>query len=575
MNDQARRSRWSDVAIIASIVIVSIGLRPPRDVFLDNDEGVYAVVAMMILDGKTQYQDVYDNKPPLVHLLYAATFAAFGRSLTALHAVLIAFVLLTQLFIYKIVKRLTDRYAGYAAALCYGIFSTTFRANDVLAANCELFMVLPAAVSIYWVLKAYQENKVWGFFLVGFFGAVGGLFKQVAILDTAGGCLFVAIPVFTYYVRRAVSRPGNDDAGGAEGPLPQETLKWLALAAALVVAGIACAVGLVLLYFWHTGALSRLLYEVGFNVGYVEAISPANMLLAFRYKTRLLLTDNWLLFALAVAGALAIVVPGPRDEKGAGAPRMTRLLLLCWAFFSLLGVSIGRRFFYHYYLQSYPPLAALAGVAIRSLTSDWRGGGWRRARNLATASLLLFGTLLPMTRYHGFGRTLLKTWRDLRADHWDENATERNVGRWIEQNTEEHDKVFIWGFAPSIYWYADRQPSSGWIVCNALAGMMPAGSLLDAKTPRHDTTRNWRIWREDLEKCRPEIIVDATAPGVGYSFGSFPIRDFEPLRELIEREYVKEEETIPCVKSKRVLAHQELGEVVLYRRRNPVGGGTP
>lgn len=556
------------------IIVVSVGLRPPREVFLDSDEGVYAAAAMMTLDGKTMCKETYGARPGMI-ALYALSMAAFGYSMMAVHSVLLVFVLLTELFIFKIVRRLFDKYAGYAAALCYGIFSTTYIPNHMLGANCEIFMVLPAAISIYWVLKAYQESKVWGFFFVGFFGALGALIKAPAIVDTAGGCLFVAIPVFARYARIYVPWRGGQMSPEREPPRRPETLSWLLLAAVLTVAGIAAGIGPVLLYFWRVGAL-RDLYDAvwTWHSAYCGAIGARDTLLAFRWNTGTLISDNWLVWTLALAGGLALVAAPGRSERDAEPGRLPKLLLICWAVFALIGVCAGRRFWGHYYLQAYVPLSALAGTAIRAALSRWGGGRWRRPENLLLAILLFIGTAMPVAKWHRSGRDLLRCWLDLRMTkgytaHWRECEVEREAGQYIRDNTPPTAKVFVWGIDSCIYFYARRQPATQFVSCAELVRLMCGGWVLDKLLPPQDTTLFWQRWQEEMDRSKPEIIVDASGRGLGYWFDNYPLEDFDPVRGLVAEQY-EEVKTIPCVQNRFLHRDQEyddLGKLVIYRRK--------
>ena len=94
---------------------------------------------------------------------------------------------------------------------------------------------------------------------------------------------------------------------------------------------------------------------------------------------------------------------------------------------------------------------------------------------------------------------------------------------------------------------------------------MPCGAL-DELVPLRDATLYWKLWQEDLDKNRPEIIVDASGPGLGYSFDRFPIAAFEPIRRLVENEY-EQVETIPCTPDERLTARREWGPLIIYARR--------
>ena len=72
------------IALVAAICAIPVALYIP---FLTEplfrDEGFYAAVAQQLLDGGIPYRDAFDNKPPLVFVWYALSFAMFGENVWA------------------------------------------------------------------------------------------------------------------------------------------------------------------------------------------------------------------------------------------------------------------------------------------------------------------------------------------------------------------------------------------------------------------------------------------------------------------------------------------------------------
>lgn len=566
MTEVERSHRWLDRAIVCVILLVTVALRPPREIFLHHEEAAHAVAATMVLAGKVQARDICESGPPGTTLLYALVMAVFGRSMMAVHCAALAFILLTQIFVYKVVRRLFDRYAACSAAMCYGVFSTTQAAQHVLAAHSEFFMALPATLSIYWVLKSCQERKVRGFFLVGMFGAIAALFRWAGGLDAAGGCLFAVVLAIGSRVRavdgsvQGSSRqgPGLRPAGGIPGSP--------GAAAALVAVGVAAVVAPVLLYFWRNEALPEA-WRLWFGPG----LAPAG---AGAWREALsLVTDNWLFLSLALVGALTIVFRPP--DRGPGADRRPlRPLLIYWTLSSLLGAlgaCVVRPFVVHHYIQLLAPLSALAGPAARAIAGNCLEAGWRRPKSLVLAAFLFVGTCLPVTRWHGLGGTTIRSWLDLRMTkgylaHWHENEVEKKVAECIQGRTPAGAKIFVWGSDPAIYFYARREPASRFILCHFLASPTPGGRESDAAA-------NWDRWRKDIQRNPPDLIVDARAPGVGYPLDKLVDAERGPIRELLDRGY-QEVQVVLCDGNDRLLSDEEAaklrlvgkepGKVVIY-----------
>lgn len=124
--------------LVAVVVLRSSTLFVP--VFC-SDEACIALQAQTILRGGELYQDTVDRKPPAVPYIYAATFEIAGdASLIAVHAVAIVFVWLAALALML--------EAGYAAAWLFIGASVAWLPGDTMAANFEIFMLLPAVMAM-------------------------------------------------------------------------------------------------------------------------------------------------------------------------------------------------------------------------------------------------------------------------------------------------------------------------------------------------------------------------------------------------------------------------------------------
>jgi hypothetical protein len=161
---------------------------------LSDDEAIYAVVAREMLSGHELYVDIVDHKPPAIYVVYAAA-QALGpvAGMVAIHVLLIGVVFATGLLLARIVRRHwagTDPQAPAAAALLWIVFTTTLADVDALAANCELFMMLPlvGAVAVF-----CDARRLAGHALAGALVGIACLFKyqagvQLAVFGIAIAC---------------------------------------------------------------------------------------------------------------------------------------------------------------------------------------------------------------------------------------------------------------------------------------------------------------------------------------------------------------------------------------------------
>jgi hypothetical protein len=79
------RHLWTPATIVCALLLLLPTLAYP----LDHDQGVFMYLGRTILAGKMPYLDAWDNKPPLIHLLYAAVAWPddFDTARRLLHAV--------------------------------------------------------------------------------------------------------------------------------------------------------------------------------------------------------------------------------------------------------------------------------------------------------------------------------------------------------------------------------------------------------------------------------------------------------------------------------------------------------
>lgn len=152
-----------------------------------GDEGIYQVVGRAIDSGRLLYKEIWDNKPPVLYLLYALVYGnLFGiKLLSMIYGLLsvIAFFFLSA----KIFKQELTRYISTVVYLV--LFGLPLLEGNI--ANAENFMLLPVILAAYFVYS-YSEKKGIGMLLTaGLLLSVAFVTKVVAMFDFAAFLIFI------------------------------------------------------------------------------------------------------------------------------------------------------------------------------------------------------------------------------------------------------------------------------------------------------------------------------------------------------------------------------------------------
>ncbi len=155
------RRYWAWIAVVLTLLLV-LGVRwRLRDMPLERDEGEYAYVAQLMLQGVAPYADVYIQKLPGTPAFYALSMAIFGHSPAGIHIGL-ALANLTSIFlVFLLGRRLMDHIAGVTAALSFALLSMNPWVLG-LAGHATHYVVFTALVGIFLLLRACDAEPTRG-----------------------------------------------------------------------------------------------------------------------------------------------------------------------------------------------------------------------------------------------------------------------------------------------------------------------------------------------------------------------------------------------------------------------------
>ncbi len=120
---------------------------------LESDLTSYAVIGHEMLGGRALYTDLWDHKPPAIHLTYALAMLIFGYGRFAVFALGILPALATMLGLYRLTAYLADdRTSGLWAAAFWVVLCSLLelQANQP---NVEVFMNLCLVWAVYFLAR--------------------------------------------------------------------------------------------------------------------------------------------------------------------------------------------------------------------------------------------------------------------------------------------------------------------------------------------------------------------------------------------------------------------------------------
>ena len=343
------RARWATAVLLVAFVLL---LRLPTlfEPPYFGDEGIFAAVASRLLGGERLYADVWDNKPPLIYLVYAAVLQVFGPSIVALRLVGTIWAAGTTLLVLALARRVASPRSAAMAAVAFALLSSTPFLQGTLLLT-EALAALPVAAAMCLVLDASAREgpaRDRRLLLAGALFGLGCCAKQVAALDAAAAGLWLLL------------RPGR----------PLRDLTWLA-------GGWLVPLGLIALWLIGVGAAGEAWQAVVW--GYRAYLGERPLL------------PGWFR-ALTVVPAIVGVGRVLWARRSGGSPDAGDLALV-WFGFVVLAVTAPGRPFGHYMVQALAPAAVLLAVVLAR---------WGRAAATLSAATLLLGAYLFVNQFWAF-----------------------------------------------------------------------------------------------------------------------------------------------------------------------------
>lgn len=414
-----------------------------------GDEGIYQAVGMLIRNGAPLYSGAWDNKPPLLYVLYAM----FNSDQFSLRLLSLFSGIFSVWAFYFLSKRLLpkSKYAAIISTLIY-VFAFGTRLVEGNIANAENFMLLPILVSAYIISSGDFIKKAWHFkfhFLAGFFLSLAFLTKIVAAFDFLALLFFIVI----------------DHEKDLKDKLNKRALPF--------ILGFGIPITITLGYFFITNnfkdALNGFLFS---NVGYVG------------YGNQFIIPQGLLYIkAGALAGFLGFIFWKRKSIN------RNVLLSSTWFAFSLFSVFFSQRPYTHYLIMLLPSFCLMIGTIIEE----------KRTR-IFLLVFLIAGYIAVINTFNLKGK-IVQHYANLIAfcsnkkdttsyqSFFDRNTPrDYELARYIKANTNENESIFVWGNNAQVYKLAEKTPIMRYTVAyhitNYKTGIIEMQSAIKNKKPK-------------------------------------------------------------------------------------------
>ncbi len=177
-------------AVFLIITCVSLFIRLPfffRD-YIDRDESTFILMGQSWVEGHLPYTELWDLKPPITFLVFAAIIYVFGKSFIAIRLLGVLLVTSTAFFTYKIGQEAHSKKAGFWAAIATVILLSLFGSlQGVMSEHICMAFFMPG---LYLLIKFKKWETT---FLAGLLMGIAVMTK----MNIAYALLFLGF--FIYY----------------------------------------------------------------------------------------------------------------------------------------------------------------------------------------------------------------------------------------------------------------------------------------------------------------------------------------------------------------------------------------
>jgi len=462
---------WPWIAFAVILVFVAAIRIRLLQIPLERDEGEFAYMGQLMLQGIPPYLLAYNMKLPGIYGAYALVMEIFGETIAGIHLGLLVVNGIAVVLLFLLTRRLFDDLAGLVAAASYALLSLS---PSVLgtSAHATQFIVPLALGGTILLLRALDSGKYGVLFVSGLLYGMAFLMKQHAIF-------FIFFAVIHFMWSTLWKRPFDLKrlAGGSIILMIVSAIPFIVTCVMLYAAGVFPQ-----FWFWAFTYGSQYVYELTLSDG---------------VRNFIMLTPR----AISPWGILWVVAGiGLTTVFWDGKSQANRFFLIGFALFSFLSVCPGFFFRSHYFVTFLPAVALLAGVAA-SATMQFLSDKKLPYPAQILPIFVIAGALISpaiLLRDFFFQANPVQACRMMYGVNPFPESVE--IAEYMKNHSTKDDKIAVIGSEPQLYFYSNRKSATGYIY---VYGLME---------PQDYASKMQRDMISEIEEARPKYAVFVNVP---------------------------------------------------------------
>ena len=462
---------WDTLSLFVILLIITKLRFPFLEIPLERDEGAYAYMAQLLLEGVPPYTQAYSLYFPGVFIIYALTFLILGQTIFAIHFCLLVATLITIVIIFLIGKKLFDPLTGIISGATFGLLGLNPYAQGLFS-HGEPFTMLFICSGVYLLLLSIDSEKKILFLWSGLFFGLGLLIKQNVFV-------FIGLPI-VYLCWSLLKKP-------------RLKKKFYLDAIFYFTFGYFIPLAVFFIFCLITGSLEQMFFWTFIMpTEMTPPISISRAVYQFKILTLPIIKSSPLFFGVAVIGLLS-----PLWDKSS---RLAVLFIVIFLVFSFFTMSLVFYFRAHYFLCLFPATALLTGVGFYSMNNLIKKISLRRINPIITAVFVfIFFSYSIFDQRKFFFQTRPET---VSRIIYGNNPFPESlvIANYIKEHSSPSDKIAILGSEPQILFYADRISASKHIFMYYLMG-----NHLHALSMQKEAMA-------DIELTKPPILINVVIP---------------------------------------------------------------
>jgi len=468
--------------------LLTIILRIPYlfQYFSNVDEPEYALCGYKLLKGRLIYKEIFENKGFGLGYIYFFFMKVFPKNyLHVIHFFYLFILFLNTFLIFKIIEKKLNKNAAFWSLIFYPALNTLFYPIDVHKGP-EFIVIFLILLGWFLILNSFNYIII---FISAIVIGLSIFFKQFGII------LLIGFSYLTFLTTKDIKK-----------------------ALFYFFCGI-IPFSLFLIYLFK----KNIFFEwVEWNIKYPIFLSSCEKIwkkiyFIFPMVGRIFLLNPFLLIFSVIFF---------KENKIVEKRDLIIILVITFIWGSIHGLP-----FPHHYVPFFTTLIIISIIGYFIFISNIPN----YKKNFFNC-LIFFSIFQSILYWHGFD--YYKKWKNFLKDReWSEEYEIRkyeNLIKYIKDNTDENDKIIVWGFNPKIYLLSDREPGTRFIILDPVIGQAFVSPSSINQYPSAE-----KLFLNEMGYYKVKLFIDATDNSL-INMNFFKIEKYLEIKKYLNEHFLLE-----------------------------------